>query len=249
MEFCYHFFNNTFNSWIYFHTWYPLYEHLQGIKGKLISILLSRGISGYLKLGRQLVMRRIATACWRLLFCHQLRPCSALKKKLKSLILDFSKQLDWNAKQEDGYYLNYINGLTMISYICLEVKIRLNRLNFDPFFDFYSCLGFFLYFIIYGVFVFYNESTIESAPIRMFLHVTLVDIILIRLIWKSHTFRDRLFHIISCNPQMFELICWALKSINSDPYNQSFTSLFGVRRERWFYWHIVEYTIFWIRTT
>ena len=101
-----------------------------------------------------------------------------------------------------------VNGLTMISYICLGVKIKIqHRLNFDPFFDFYNCLGYFLYFVIYGVFVLYSEPIIESAPTRIFLQVTLVNIVLIRLIWKSHTFRDRLLYIIRCNPRMFDLIC------------------------------------------
>ena len=132
----------------------------------------------------------------------------SITKKLKSLILDFSKQLDWYAKQEDGYFLKYIIGLTVISYICLEVKIKIqHRLNFDPFFDFYNCLGYFLYFVVYGVFVLYNEPIIESAPTRIFLQVTFVDIFLIRLIWKSHTFRDRLLYIIRFNPRMFDLIC------------------------------------------
>ena len=162
-------------------------------------------------------MQRAANAWQCLLFCqnlgrqlptHQLCPCSAVKKKVKSLILIFSKQLDWTAKQEDGYFMNYINGLTMISYIYLGVKIKIqHRLNFDPFFDFYNCLGYFLYFVIYGVFVLYSEPIIESAPTRIFLQVTLVNIVLIRLIWKSHTFRDRLLYIIRCNPRMFDLIC------------------------------------------
>ena len=125
--------------------------------------------------------------------------------------MNFSKQLDWKAKQTDGYFMNYINGLTMISYIYLGVKIKIqHRLNFDPFFDFYNCLGYFLYIVIYGVFVLYSEPIIESAPTRIFLQVTLVNIVLIRLIWKSHTFRDRLLYIIRCNPRMFDLICWTL---------------------------------------
>ena len=101
---------------------------------------------------------------------------------------------------EDGYFLNYINGLTLISYICLEVKIKIkHRRNFDPFFDFYNCLGYFLYFVVYGVFVVYNEPIIQSGPSRIFLQVTLVDIFLIRLIWKSHTFREHPVEIIGLN--------------------------------------------------
>ena len=121
-------------------------------------------------------------------------------EKLKLFILDFLKQLDWTAKMEDGFFLNYINGLTLISYICLEVKIKIkHRRNFDPFFDFYNCLGYFLYFVVYGVFVVYNEPIIQSGPSRIFLQVTLVNIVLIRLIWKSHTFREHPVEIIGLN--------------------------------------------------
>ena len=124
-------------------------------------------------------------------------------------IIDFfSKQLDWNAKQEDGYFLRYILGLTVFFYICLEVKIKIQqRLNFDPFFDFYNCLGYFLFTVLYGVFVHYNEPIIESVPARIFLQITFADMFLIRLIWKSHTFRNRLLSMIRFNPQMFDVIC------------------------------------------
>ena len=160
--------------------------------------------------------RSVCNAWQCLLFCqnlgrqlptHQLCPCSAVKKKFKSLILIFSKQLDWTAKQEDGYFMNYINGLTMISYIYLGVKIKIqHRLNFDPFFDFYNCLGYFLFFIVYGVFVLYNEPIIKSLPTRAFLQITFADIVLMRLILKSHTFRDHILSMIRFNPRMFDLI-------------------------------------------
>ena len=136
------------------------------------------------------------------------------------MIFDFSKQLDWNAKQEDGYFLKYIIGLTVISYICLQVKIKIqHRLNFDPFFDFYNCLGYFLYFVVYGVFVLYNEPIIKSLPTRAFLQITFCDIVLMRLILKSHTFRDHILSMIRFNPRIFDLISWAMKSINSLPYS------------------------------
>ena len=146
---------------------------------------------------------------------------TAFTKKINYwyLTFDFSKQLNWSAKQEDGYFLRYIFLLTVISYICLELKIKITqRLNFDPFFDFYNCLGYFLFFIVYGVFVLYNEPIIESLPTRAFLQITFADIVLMRLILKSHTFRDHILSMIRFNPRMFELISWAMKSINSLPY-------------------------------
>ena len=103
--------------------------------------------------------------------------------------------------------MNYINGLTLISYIYLGVKIKIqHRLNFDPFFDFYNCLGYFLFFIVYGVFVLYNEPIIESLPTRAFLQITFADIVLMRLILKSHTFRDHILSMIRFNPRIFDLI-------------------------------------------
>ena len=86
---------------------------------------------------------------------NELKVSEILNRNISTLNqFDFSKQLNWNAKQEDGYFLSYFFVLIVISYIYLELKIKIKqRLNFDPFFDFYNCLGYFLFFIVYGVFV------------------------------------------------------------------------------------------------
>ena len=110
-------------------------------------------------------------------------------------------------KQEDGHFLKYIIGLTMLFYILLQMKIKIHqRMNFDPFFDYCNCLGYVMYFIVYGVFVLSREPTIASLPTRMFLQITFVDIFLIRLIWKSHTFRDHFMTLFRLNPQMINVI-------------------------------------------
>ena len=139
---------------------------------------------------------------------NELKVSEILNRNILTLNqFDFSKQLNWNAKQEDGYFLRYIFVLIVISYIYLELKIKIKqRLNFDPFFDFYNCLGYFLFFIVYGVFVLYNEPIIKSLPTRAFLQITFADIVLMRLILKSHTFRDHILSMIRFNPRMFDLI-------------------------------------------
>ena len=112
--------------------------------------------------------------------------------------------------QEDGYFLKFIICLTVLLYILFQVKTKNQQQerSEDHFFDFYNCIGYVAYLIIYGFFVLYNPSTVASLPTRMFLQITFVDIFLIRLIWKCHRLRDRLkmwmFRFTS--PQAFDVI-------------------------------------------
>ena len=106
--------------------------------------------------------------------------------------------MDWEAKQQDGYFLKYIIGLTVFLYIWFQVKIQIQqRVDGDPFFDLYNCIGYFSYFAVYGFFLLYHPPTIASTSTRMFLQITFVDIFLVRLIYKSPLFSGRIEYVLS----------------------------------------------------
>ena len=82
----------------------------------------------------------------------------------------------------------------MILYLWFQVKIKVHqRVNGDPFFDIYICMGYFSYFAIYGFFMLYQPPTIAFLSTRMFLQILFVDVFLIRLICKSSLFSGRAY--------------------------------------------------------
>ena len=86
----------------------------------------------------------------------------------------------------------------MILYLWFQVKIKVQqRINSDPFFDIYNCMGYFSYFAIYGFFMLYQPPTIAFSSTRMFLQISFVDVFLIRLICKSPLFSGRIEYVLS----------------------------------------------------
>ena len=92
-------------------------------------------------------------------------------------------------------FVNLIFMLTVIMYIYLQIKIKidLQTANNDFFFDFVTSLGYISFYVVYFNAVIF-EPIIENIVIRVILQWSLVDFFLLRLIWKCHNLRDRITH-------------------------------------------------------
>ena len=94
-------------------------------------------------------------------------------------------------------FVNLIFILTVIMYIYLQIKIKidLQTANNDFFFDFVTSLGYISFYVVYFNLAVIFEPIIENIVIRVILQWSLVDFFLLRLIWKCHNLRDRITHL------------------------------------------------------
>ena len=101
-----------------------------------------------------------------------------------------------NEPQEPRIFVNLVFMLTVVMYIYLQVKIKidLQTPNNDFFFDFVTSLGYISFYVVYFNAVIF-EPIIENIVIRVILQWSLVDFFLLRLIWKCHNLRDRITHL------------------------------------------------------
>ena len=105
-------------------------------------------------------------------------------------------QHNWSEPQVARIFVNLIFMLTVIMYIYLQIKIKINlqTANNDFFFDFVTSLGYISFYVVYFNAVIF-EPILENIVIRVILQWSLVDFFLLRLIWKFHNLRDRITHI------------------------------------------------------
>ena len=106
----------------------------------------------------------------------------------------------WDAKQQPIFYVNIVFILTILMYIYLQIRIKLDHSDTTHhFFDAITSFGYVGFYIFLAALLLSGiKPTVENAAIRLTLQISFVNFFLFRLCWKHDELRNRVLRILMC---------------------------------------------------